>query len=196
MGKQTDKFYNTFSFFYPLVDVILKPQKRRLFLEINGLPFGDLLEIGVGNGKHLPLYKTHKITGIDTSINMLEIARKNQNSNISLMQMNGETLLFPDQVYDYVVLSHVIAVVDDPEKLLQEVYRVLKPGGRIFILNHFAPGNWLKYVDRSFQSISRRFHFKSVFYVNGLTGIQKFTIIKEISFGRLSYFKLLIYGKA
>ena len=196
MSQQTDNFYNRFSFLYPLVDIFLKPQKRRLFQEINQLPFGQLLEIGVGNGKHLPLYKTHKIIGIDTSLNMLSIAKKQQGREIELQQMNGEMLLFEDQAFHYVVLSHVITVVDNPEKLLEEIHRVLKSGGKVFILNHFTPDNWLKLIDKSFQLVSRKLHFKSVFYVNSLTAIQRFSLLKEISFGRLSYFKLLIYGKA
>ena len=60
------------------------------------------------------------------------------------MQMDGENLQFPDCYFDYVVLSHVITVVDDPEKLLEETYRVLKPNGKIFILNHFTPKNSVK----------------------------------------------------
>ncbi|WP_316788747.1 class I SAM-dependent methyltransferase [Pedobacter frigoris] len=196
MSIQTDHFYNNFSFLYPMVDVFLKPQKRRLFEEINTLPYGQLLEIGVGNGKHLPLYSIHKITGIDTSSAMLEIATKQKYPNIELLQMNGEQLLFPDQSFDYVILSHVIAVVDDPERLLQEIHRVLKPYGKIFILNHFTPHNWLKYVDQSFQPLSRIFHFKSLFYIDSISSIKKFRLLKETSFGHFSYFKLLIYGKA
>lgn len=195
MSKQTSNFYNKFSLFYPLVDLFLKPQKRRLFHEINKQTFGKLLEIGVGNGTHLPLYTTHIITGIDTSFNMLEIAKKQKISNIELIQMNGETLLFEDQSFDYVVLSHTIAVVDHPEKLLEETYRVLKPDGKIFILNHFTPQNWLKYIDHSFLLFSQIFRFKSVFHVESLVTLKKFRLLKEINFGRYSYFKLLIYSK-
>lgn len=195
MSKQTDKFYNHFSLLYPLVDVFLKPQKRRLFQEINALPNGKLLEIGVGNGKHLHLYKTHQITGIDTSSAMLKIARQQQ-SEADLREMNGEDLSFPDQYFDYIVLSHVIAVVDNPEKLLEEAYRVLKPDGKIFILNHFTPNNWLRHIDSSFRFFSTLFHFKSVFRAENLQMLKEFNLLQEISFGRLSYFKLLIYGKA
>lgn len=196
MSKQTDNFYNKFSILYPLVDIFLKPQKRTLFQKINNLPFGQLLEIGVGNGTHLEFYKTHKVIGIDTSFKMLEIARKQKKDNIELLQMNGESLLFQDQSFDYVVLSHVIAVVDNPEKLLEETYRVLKPSGKIFILNHFTPKNWLKHVDNSFQFVSEIFHFKSVFHINNLTAIKKFTLLEEMDFGLIAYFKLLIYTKA
>ena len=79
--------------------------------------------------------------------------------------MDGESLLFPDESFDYVVLSHVITVVDDPERLLKETYRVLKADGRVFILNHFTPNNWLKHLDKSFQAIAKIFHFQSVFYI-------------------------------
>ncbi len=196
VSKQTDNFYNTFSFLYPLADIFLRPQKRTLFQEINKVPSGKLLEIGVGNGRHLELYLTHEVIAIDTSLNMLALAVKQKKENIELLQMNGECLLFPDQTFEYVVLSHVIAVVDNPEKLLEEVYRVLKPDGKIFILNHFTPGNWLRHMDKCFQLISKAFHFKSVFHINSLAVLQKFILLKEISFGQLSYFKLLIYLKA
>lgn len=196
MSKQTEKFYNRFSVFYPLVDFFLKPQKNKLFHEINQLPFGQLLEIGVGNGKQLKEYTTHKITGIDSSLKMLEIAAGRKLQNIELLLMNGEKLMFGDCTFDYVILSHVIAVVDNPDQLLEEVYRVLKPEGKIFILNHFTPENGLKHVDHAFQKISKLFHFRSVFYINSLTAIRKFTLLKDVSFGKYSYFKLLIYCKA
>jgi len=195
VSKHTDNFYNRFSVLYPLVEMFLRPQKRKLFQEINNLQFGQLLEIGVGIGTHLGFYKTHKVIGIDTSFSMLEVARKQRVQHIELIQMNGESLSFKDQSFDYVVLSHVIAVVENPEKLLEETYRVLKPNGKIFILNHFTPNNWLKYMDHCFQSVSKIFHFKSVFHINSLTTIKRFTLLKELRFGRLSYFKLLIYNK-
>jgi len=195
MNKQTDSFYNNFSFFYPLVDIFLKPQKKVLFNEINRLPEGSLLEIGVGNGSHLQLYKRHKIIGIDTSAAMLEIARKRSFGDIKVFKMDGKALLFDDEKFDYVVLSHVIAVIDNPEQLLQEVLRVLKPQGQVFILNHFTPNNWLRHIDRVFEIISKILHFRSVFYIHEIAAIKKFILLKEVGFGLASYFKLLIYQK-
>ncbi len=196
MSKKTDDFYDCFSIFYPLVDVFLRPQKRILFREINKQAPGNLLEIGVGNGHHLSLYKTHQVIGIDTSRTMLEIAEKKKAGNIELLQMNGESLYFRDETFNYVVLSHVLAVVDKPDKLLTEIHRVLKPNGKVFILNHFTPNNWLRYFDKSIQFLSKAFHFRSVFYIERLTAIKKFNLLKEISFGRLSYFKIIIFCKA
>jgi phosphatidylethanolamine/phosphatidyl-N-methylethanolamine N-methyltransferase len=196
MSRQTDHFYNSISFLYPLVDLFLKPQKRCLFREINALPAGRLLEIGVGNGHHFSLYTRHQITGIDPSPTMLRIAGLYNKQNIELLEMNGESLSFPDESFDYVVLSHVIAVVDDPDKVLTETCRVLKPGGKILILNHFTPGNWLRYIDKVFQPVAKLLHFRSVFYADGIPAMQKFLPEKEICFGWFSYFKLLIWRKA
>lgn len=195
MSDPTHSFYNRFAVFYPLVDFFLRPQKVRLFHEINLLPDGNLLDIGVGNGAHLQRYAKHHITGIDSSSRMLQIARQRNRNHVLLIQMDGEALLFEDKQFDYVVLSHVIAVVDNPERLVGEVFRVLKPNGKLFILNHFTPDNWLKYVDRTFGVISKMVHFKSVFRIHEIPAIDRFELLKEVRFGHLSYFKLLVYQK-
>jgi len=195
MSLHTDNFYNRFSFLYPLVDLVLTAQKKRLFREVNAMPAGKLLEIGTGNGSHFKWYQTHTITGIDSSVKMLKTAAGHLNKNITLLQMDAASLSFPCHSFDYIILSHVIAVVDDPEKVLEEACRVLKPGGKIFILNHFTPANWLGYTDRFFNFFARRLHFRSVFYADKLTALKKFTLVKEINFGWHAYFKLLIYSK-
>jgi phosphatidylethanolamine/phosphatidyl-N-methylethanolamine N-methyltransferase len=196
MDNQSQKFYDRLAFLYPVIDLFLKPQKRKLFSKVNNCPPGRLLDVGVGNGAHFRYYQTHEIIGIDTSRNMLNEARKRGKNNIQLLHMNGETLLFPDEAFDYVILSHVIAVVDDPEKLLEEVHRILKRNGKLFILNHFTPGNWLKYLDKIFESFSRQFHFKSVFHIASLRELEKFKLVSELNVGPFSYFKILIYEKS
>ena len=195
MNNKTKIFYNRFCRLYPVVDVLLKGQKNLLFKELNSLPHGKLLEIGVGTGSHLRRFKRHSITGIDTSSSMLKKARRQNTPGAELLQMDGMALLFDKEQFDYVVLSHVIAVVDDPEKLMEEVLRVLKPGGTVYILNHFTPRNWLRHIDSAFSLASKLFHFESNFHVEQITTLKKFTLLKEISLGTLSYFKLIIYQK-
>lgn len=193
--NKTSAFYDKIYFFYPVIDVFLKPQKSNLCKEVNSFPSGNLLEIGIGNGKHLPLFQNHKITGIDISPKMLKMAKKQEVSGVKLIQMDGENLQFNHHHFDYIVLSHTIAVVHNPEKLFKEIYRVLKPNGHIFILNHFTPKNWLRYIDYSFNLISNMFHFKSKFSIEDMTYLQKFKLIKETTYKPLSYFKLLIFSK-
>ena len=156
---------------------------------------GRLLEIGVGNGSHLPLYAGHYVTGIDISAAMLSKAQRFTCDNVRLLLMDGEALSFPDACFDYVVMSHVLAVTRDPDKLLAQVYRVLKPGGKLFILNHFTPANWLGYVDRAFQPFSSLLHFRSSFYLQDVKGLQRFSLLKQTELGTGSYFKLLIFCK-
>ena len=195
MNTSSETFYDRITPLYPVIDLFLKPQKQRLFYEINSYPPGRLLDIGVGNGAHLKYYTRHAVIGVDRSKKMIAAARKRQRDNIQLLQMDGEALAFPNESFDYVVLSHVIAVVEHPEKVLQEVHRVLKPGGRVIILNHFTPDNWLRYLDLSFAKISRLLHFRSIFRIADLAQIRKFRLLNECSIGVFSYFKVLIYEK-
>jgi phosphatidylethanolamine/phosphatidyl-N-methylethanolamine N-methyltransferase len=156
---------------------------------------GKLLEIGVGNGSHLPLYTCHQITGIDISQAMLNKARQYKGTHTRLLLMNGEELSFPEACFDYVVISHVLSVTQNADRLLEQVYKVLKPGGKLFILNHFTPGNWLKYIDRAFQPLSFLFHFRSNFYLHQIKALQRYTLLKQTELGISSYYKLLIFCK-
>jgi phosphatidylethanolamine/phosphatidyl-N-methylethanolamine N-methyltransferase len=195
MNNHSEKFYNRFTVLYPAVDLFLKPQKRKFFGKIDALPSGRLLEIGVGDGTHFKYYHAHDVVGIDTSRRMLDRAERRRTANIQLIHMNGEALLFPNEDFDYVVLSHVIAVVEDRQRLLEEVHRVLKPSGKVFILNHFTPDNWLKYVDRTAERLSRLLHFRSVFPESCLNETGKFKLLSEFNAGLFSYFKILVYEK-
>jgi phosphatidylethanolamine/phosphatidyl-N-methylethanolamine N-methyltransferase len=188
------RFYDRLYFLYPLIDIFLKPQKQKFFTLINSNPPGRLLEIGVGNGAHFKYYSTHQVIGIDTSIKMLTRARKLASSNIHVAQMSGEELLFPDESFDYVTLAHVVAVVSHPERLMKEVQRVLKPGGKVFILNHFTPDNIMGRIDRVFARLSKHLHFKSSFQMCDLN-VDKFQLLNETNAGLFSYFKILTYEK-
>ncbi len=195
MKSRSENFYDRFTVIYPLVDIFLSGQKRKFFQAINDYPSGRLLEIGVGTGSHFKYYRHHQVTGIDTSRSMLKRALLHANGNIELRHMDGEALAFPPAFFDYVVLSHVIAVVTDPEKLLTEVHRVLKPNGKLFILNHVTPDNALKYIDRLFIHFSKILHFRSVFRISALQSLQRYSMLKETNAGWLSYFKVFIYEK-
>jgi phosphatidylethanolamine/phosphatidyl-N-methylethanolamine N-methyltransferase len=195
MSNRVEKFYNRISFFYPLINIFIGTQKKRLIDEINCLPGGSLLEIGVGQGRYLHLYRGHKITAIDISDAMLGKAKLKMQAHIRLFRMDGENMEFQDEQFNYVVLSHVIAVTNDPEKLMAEVHRVLKTGGKVFILNHFTPANNLKYLDRFFNRFSGRFHFKSLFELKMIRAIEKFSLASETELGKMAYYKLVTLNK-
>lgn len=195
MQNSTGIFYNYISFLYPVIDYFLKGHKKTLIEEVNSAVPGKLLEIGIGNGSHLPLYRSHQITGIDISEAMLQNAQRFKGEHTKLLLMNGENLLFPEASFDYVVICHVLAVTKNPDQLLQQIDKVLKPGGKLFILNHFTPDNWLRYLDWAFQPLSSIFHFKSSFHLTDIKELQRFSLHKQTELGNGSYFKLLIFCK-
>ena len=195
MHYSTGSFYDRISFLYPVINCFLKAQRRLLIKQVNSTPPGKLLEIGIGNGSHLPLYISHQITGIDISESMLSKAARFKSNSTELLLMNGENLLFSEAYFDYVVISHVLAVTKNPNQLLHQVYKVLKPGGQLFILNHFTPCNWMRYFDWAFQPFATIFHFKSLFYLHNIKGLQRFSLLKQTEPGKHSYFKILIFCK-
>ncbi|NQY60785.1 class I SAM-dependent methyltransferase [Cognatishimia sp.] len=117
--------------------------RRRAVRYINGL-HGTVLEVGVGTGLSLPHYKSDlQVTGIDFSTDMLAKAQaKVQQLNLQhvaeLRQMDARVLDFSDASFDTVAAMHVLSVVPEPENVMAEIARVLKPGGRVVITNHFV----------------------------------------------------------
>ena len=112
-----------------------------------GVASGDrVLEVGVGTGASLKYYPTDcDFTGVDLSESMLAEAQRRIEENrwrhIRLMPMNAEELEFDDDAFDVVTSFHTISVVSDPHRMMSEVIRVCRPGGRIVIVNHFRSTN-------------------------------------------------------
>ncbi len=105
---------------------------------------GRILEFGVGTGFALPAYKrSNRIVGVDISEPMLQKARekveKEKLSHVEgLCLMDGAQMGFADASFDVVIAQFVITVVPHPEETLEEMARVLKPGGEIILVNHLG----------------------------------------------------------
>jgi phosphatidylethanolamine/phosphatidyl-N-methylethanolamine N-methyltransferase len=120
------------------------PGRRRAVALVNELPGERVLEVGVGTGLALPLYLPGKrVTGIDLSAEMLEVARERVRQrhlrNVeALLELDAEETGFPDASFDIAVAMFVASVVPHPRQLLAEMRRVVRPGGHILFVNHFA----------------------------------------------------------
>lgn len=141
---------------------LLGVARRRAVALVNRLPGRDVLEVGVGTGLALPYYAPSKrIAGIDLSAEMLAHARKrvaeqNLQNVAPLREMDAEAMDFPDDSFDIAVAMLVASVVPHPRQLLSEMRRVVRPGGTLVFVNHFAatqgPRWW---VERTLSPASR-----------------------------------------
>lgn len=104
----------------------------------------DILEVGVGTGLSLRYYSpTSEVRGIDLSEDMLErarekVARRGLRHVKSLQVMDATRLTFADESFDAVTAQFLITLVPQPEAALDEMKRVLRPGGEIVLVNHFG----------------------------------------------------------
>lgn len=117
--------------------------RRRAVTVLNALG-GRVLEVGVGTGLSLPHYRPEvAVTGIDASAEMLQKARDKvtelQLGHVeALREMDARALAFADGSFDHVAAMHIMSVVPEPERVMAEMARVLRPGGTVLIVNHFA----------------------------------------------------------
>jgi phosphatidylethanolamine/phosphatidyl-N-methylethanolamine N-methyltransferase len=104
-----------------------------------------LLEIGVGTGKNMLYYpKGVEVTAIDLTPGMLNRAHKRAaklDVALELRLGDVQNLDFPDSTFDEIVETFVFCSVPDPRLGLEEIVRVLKPGGRLFMLEHVRSEN-------------------------------------------------------
>lgn len=150
------KLYYEFSHFYDRIfERVFSPRIHSTICSLN-IPAGArLLEVGVGTGLSLESYPENtKVVGIDLARGMLDRAQGKIDehgwTHIELHEMNALELNFPEGHFDYVMAFHVLSVVPDHDRLMREMSRVCKAGGRIVIINHFRSQRpWLaRVVDR------------------------------------------------
>jgi len=124
--------------------LISKVARQAAVAAVNQAPGEKVLEVGVGTGLALPLYAPEKrVTGVDLSAEMLVQARLRAVDlglrNIdALLEMDAQKTSFVDGQFDIAVAMFVASVVPDPRALVAELKRVVKPGGTILFVNHFA----------------------------------------------------------
>jgi ubiquinone/menaquinone biosynthesis C-methylase UbiE len=124
---------------------------------------GSILEIGVGTGLSFDDYDaTTEITGIDMSEPMIARARERLATGRypfvkKLAVMDAAAMSFADATFDCVVGQFVITLVEDPEQVLSECARVLKPGGQIILVNHlYSEKGFAAAVERLFAEKARK----------------------------------------
>ena len=142
-----------------------------------------MLEVGVGTGLALPYYAAEKrVTGIDLSGDMLKLARKRAGAgglhNVeALLEMDAQATSFEAGQFDVAVAMFVASVVPDPHALVAELRRIVRPGGKIVFVNHFAQDRGVvALIERALAPASAMlgwhpdFHFRHIFTPADLAG--------------------------
>lgn len=109
---------------------------------------GDVLELGCGTGANLEFYPdaVKKLVLAEPSIHMrkkllMKIAESKRDANIEVLSDKAEHLSFLDESFDVVVCTLVLCTVKNLNKTLSEIYRVLKPEGKLLFIEHVAATN-------------------------------------------------------
>ncbi|MDX1589394.1 MAG: class I SAM-dependent methyltransferase [Oleiphilaceae bacterium] len=145
-----ESILNAYKRYAPVYDwvfgKIFHPGRQAALDAMNWQDGDRVLEVGVGTGLSLPDYPPGvTVTGIDLSQAMLDKAHKRvqeeQLENVTLHRMDAQTLDFPDQSFDKIIVLYVLSVVPDPYQVLAEIRRVCKPGAEVIFVNHFSKQN-------------------------------------------------------
>ena len=103
---------------------------------------GEVLEVAVGTGRNLSFYPDGvRLTGVDWSPAMLGIARERAASlgrDADLRHGDAQALDFPDESFDTVLCALGLCAIPDDQRAVAEMARVLRPGGRLLLVDHVA----------------------------------------------------------
>lgn len=108
---------------------------------------GDVLELGCGTGVNLEFYPdtVKRLVLIEPSVHMRKQLQakvsSSQQANIELLNDKAEYISLPDASFDAVVCTLVLCSVNDLEKTLSEIHRILRPQGKLHFIEHVAATN-------------------------------------------------------
>lgn len=120
-----------------LSNAIFAQYRRKVLADVQG----EVLEIGFGTGINLDYYPAtvRRLVTVDNNPGVHKLAQQRiQRSPIPVEHqvLNGEQLPMPDATFDSVVTTFTLCSIGKVERALAEIYRVLKPGGRYFFIEH------------------------------------------------------------
>eukprot|EP00397_Hematodinium_sp_SG-2012_P020970 GEMP01021637.1.p1 GENE.GEMP01021637.1~~GEMP01021637.1.p1 ORF type:complete len:293 (+),score=58.11 GEMP01021637.1:192-1070(+) len=120
---------------------------------------GDVLELGIGTGRNIPFIKEFDLKsfhGVDAVDEMLEQAKPKvaeMKCPAMLVKADMHNLPYPDGSFDTIILTFCLCSSEDPKKLLKEAQRVLRPNGRVLLLEHGpSPYFLVQYFNSHFRT--------------------------------------------
>jgi ubiquinone/menaquinone biosynthesis C-methylase UbiE len=105
---------------------------------------GCVLEVGIGSGLNLSYYdptRVTKVIGIDPSVEMNKLAQRAAMEaaiEVELLNLPGEEIPLNDCSIDTIVMTYTLCTIPDAQSALEQMCRVLKPGGKLLFCEHGA----------------------------------------------------------
>jgi phosphatidylethanolamine/phosphatidyl-N-methylethanolamine N-methyltransferase len=163
---------------------------------------GRVLEVGVGTGISLPNYHRRlKITGIDLSPEMLKKARRrvvrNRLKHVeAVLEMDASDMNFPDNSFDIVVAMYVLTVVPDPIQVMRELERVCRPGGQVFVVNHFSQDHGVRgVVEKAMGRFGEKLGWRPEFPVETLMVCDRLKLVETQPMRPFGLFTIMRFVK-
>ncbi len=158
--ESVQKAYSRWSRVYDTIFGPVFAHARRRAIDMLEIGAGQrVLEVGVGTGLSFPEFPDAcSAFGIDISRPMLERAKRRLGRpGTGIVEGNASCLPFRDDSFDAALAPYVLSAVPDPVGMLQEVVRVVRPGGPIVLVNHFLSRNRvLSSVERALTKTTTR----------------------------------------
>lgn len=169
---------------------------------LNEFPAGRILEVGVGTGISLPLYKrSHRLVGVDLSPDMLaraerRVARHGLSHVEAIHEMDAASLSFDDASFDAAVAMYVMTVVPDPDRVLAEIVRVVRPGGHVVLVNHFSVEKGPRAaIERSLTRYSGALGWNPEFPIDRVLGRPDLKLVRQRELPPGGLFTLLVFDR-
>jgi demethylmenaquinone methyltransferase/2-methoxy-6-polyprenyl-1,4-benzoquinol methylase len=121
------------------------PRWRRFLVSRLPADEGHVLDVATGTGlvAERLLGRGFRVTGLDQSTDMLQVARSRLDGRVELVEASAEALPFADGSFDHLTFTYLLRYVDDPAATLAELARVVRPGGTVAMLEFGLPrGLW------------------------------------------------------
>ena len=218
--KQVEHMFDQIAFRYDFLNRFLSGGidlwwRKKAIGYLKELQPKTILDVATGTGDFAliseKILHPEKIMGIDISEGMLEIGRKKilkagLQEKIELRQGDSEAILFEDNSFDAVTVAFGVRNFENLEKGLSEIRRVLKPGGRLVVLEFTRPslpvvkqlyGFYMKYITPTIGKIFAK-NNDAYKYLNDsvfqFPERQNFTNILKQSDYRNAFYKTLTLG--
>lgn len=200
-SMEIDSIKKVYAAYSKVYDVLFKrffyPRIRNAITTMDIKPGDRILDVGVGTGLSFSVFPRHcKVVGIDLSREMLSQAKKkideNNLDNINVLSMDAMNIGFADNTFDKVFLSHVVSVVPDPYRVMQEVKRVCKPDGVVVVVNHFKSKNpIIEMCEKLMNPICKKIGWRSDLSLNEFIRHAGLKVTKQYMLKKLDFWHIV-----